>query len=139
MDDSETAFAKARRDVYLRAKTEAGYNATYFLRMLSDHGPIDTARRLITSTQPSEGFTQLWQRGRLDLTVEATSQSRPGPTTGAERIGDQQRRRLLPDINHDHQRRHNRCTIDRHNPTSGGRQEHRRVNATSSKESDGRF
>jgi hypothetical protein len=72
MDESENAFAKAMRDVYLRAKTEAGYNATYFLRMLSDHGPIDTARRLITSTQPSEGFTQLWQRGRLDLTVETT-------------------------------------------------------------------
>jgi hypothetical protein len=72
MDDSEKAIAKAMRDVYLRAKTEAGYNATYFLRMLSDHGPIDTARRLITSTQPSEGFTQLWQRGRLDLTVEAS-------------------------------------------------------------------
>jgi hypothetical protein len=72
MDESEKAFAKAMRDVYLRTKTEAGYNATYFLRMLSDHGPIDTARRLITSTQPSEGFTQPWQRGRLDLTVEAS-------------------------------------------------------------------
>ena len=72
MDEPERAFAKAMRDVYVRAKTEAGYNATYFLRMLSDHGPIDTARRLITSTQPSEGFTQLWQRGRIDLTVEAT-------------------------------------------------------------------
>jgi hypothetical protein len=72
MDDSEKAFAKAMRDAYLRAMTEAGYNATYFLRMPSDHGPIDTARRLITSTQPPEGFTQLWQRGRLDLTVEAS-------------------------------------------------------------------
>jgi hypothetical protein len=66
------AFAKAIRDVYLRAKTEAGYNATYFLRMLSDHGAIETERHLITSTQPSEGFTQLWERGRLDLTVEAS-------------------------------------------------------------------
>ena len=71
MNESEQAFAKAMRDVYLRAKTEAGYNATYFLRMLSDHGPVETARRLITSRQPSEGFTQLWQRKRLDLTVEA--------------------------------------------------------------------
>jgi hypothetical protein len=71
MNKSEQAFAKAMRDVYARAKAEAGYNATYFLRMLSDYGPIDTARRLISSNQPAEGFTQLWQRRRLDLTVEA--------------------------------------------------------------------
>jgi hypothetical protein len=44
---------------------------------------------------------------------------------------------VLPDINRDHTRRHHRCNIDRHNPTSGGRQEDRRVNAKSSKESDG--
>jgi hypothetical protein len=71
MDDAEKAFGRAMRDVYTRAKAEAGYNATYFLRMLADHGPIETARRLIASQQPSEGFTQLWQRDRLDLTVEA--------------------------------------------------------------------
>ena len=71
MTDPQTEFARAMRDVYARAKSEAGYDATYFLRMLSEHGPVDTARRLITSTQPSEGFTQLWQRKRLDLTVEA--------------------------------------------------------------------
>jgi hypothetical protein len=59
------------RDIYLRAKNELGYNATYFLRMLSTEGPIQTARRLITSSQPSEGFTTLWERRRLDLTVEA--------------------------------------------------------------------
>jgi hypothetical protein len=59
------------RDIYLRAKSEAGYNATYFLQMLSAHGPTETARRLITSSKPSEGFTALWERRRLDLTVEA--------------------------------------------------------------------
>lgn len=40
-------------------------------KMLSTHGPTGTARRLITSTKPSEGFTALWERRRLDLTVEA--------------------------------------------------------------------
>jgi hypothetical protein len=39
--------------------------------MLSSEGPLETARRLIRSTQPSEGFTALWERHRLDLTVEA--------------------------------------------------------------------
>jgi hypothetical protein len=67
---AESDFANAMREVYRRAKVEAGYNATYFLQMLAEHGPLDTAHRLIRASQPSEGFTQLWERGRLDLTVE---------------------------------------------------------------------
>ena len=70
-DDVEREFALAMRDIYARAKAEAGYNATYFLQMLAEIGPIETARRLVTSTQPSQGFTALWERHRLDLTVEA--------------------------------------------------------------------
>jgi hypothetical protein len=69
--DVEREFGRAMHDIYLSAKDELGYNATYFLRMLASDGPIQTARRLITSSQPSEGFTTLWERRRLDLTVEA--------------------------------------------------------------------
>lgn len=70
--DVEKAFASAMRDVYVvKAKQEAGYNATYFVGMLADLGPRETARRLVLSEKPSEGFTALWERGRLDLTVEA--------------------------------------------------------------------
>jgi hypothetical protein len=54
----------------LRAKKEVNYNATYFLHMLAEHGGLETARRLITTTTSSEGFTVLWERQRLDLTVE---------------------------------------------------------------------
>ncbi len=32
---------------------------------------MDTARILINAGQPSEGYTALCERGRLDLTVEA--------------------------------------------------------------------
>jgi hypothetical protein len=32
--DVEKEFAQAMHDIYLRAKSEAGYNATYFLQML---------------------------------------------------------------------------------------------------------
>lgn len=64
-------FGAAMRNIYSRAKSEAGYNATYFLQMLSEIGPLETARRLVMSTQPSQGFTALWERHRLDLTVEA--------------------------------------------------------------------
>ena len=68
----ERMFGRAMADTYRRAKDEAGYTATYFLRMLTDHGPVETARRLIASDQPSDGFTTLWERNRLDLSVEAT-------------------------------------------------------------------
>ena len=67
----EQHFAAAMKNIYIEAKRDLGYNATYFLQMLSTLGPIATARRLITSSTPSEGFTTLWERRRLDLTVEA--------------------------------------------------------------------
>ena len=38
--------------------------------MVNEIGGVATARRLISSRTPSDGFTTLWQRGRLDLTVE---------------------------------------------------------------------
>jgi hypothetical protein len=59
------------RALYDRAKSEADYNASIFLRMLGEHGGLETARRLVLSSQPSDGFTQLWLKGRLDLTVES--------------------------------------------------------------------
>jgi hypothetical protein len=57
--------------VYERAKGEAGYHATYFIQMVAEQGGLATARQLINSTTPSQGFTELWERSRLDLTVEA--------------------------------------------------------------------
>lgn len=59
------------KDVYERARREAGYNATYFLRMLTEHGGLGTAHRLLAHPGVSAGFTALWERRRLDLTVEA--------------------------------------------------------------------
>ena len=65
-----TSFNKAMRDVYVLAKKETGYNATYFLEMLHQHGGVETAHRLLASNAVSDGFTALWERKRLDLTVE---------------------------------------------------------------------
>jgi hypothetical protein len=65
------AFEQAMRDVYVRAKKEANYAASYFLTMLSDYGGLGTARRLLASSEVASGFTALYERGRLDLTVEA--------------------------------------------------------------------
>jgi hypothetical protein len=69
-DDVNRVFNLAMRDVYVKARQEAGYQATYFLEMLSRHGALDTARRLLASSTTSDGFTALWERQRLDLTVE---------------------------------------------------------------------
>ena len=69
--DVRAEFERAMKDIYVRAKSEANYTATYFLGMLSDYGGLGTAQRLLASTQASTGFTALYERGRLDLTVEA--------------------------------------------------------------------
>jgi hypothetical protein len=64
-------FDAAMLGIYQRAKSEAGYTPTLFLQMLYDRGGFDTARYLINTRKPSEGYLQLYKRGRLDLTVEA--------------------------------------------------------------------
>jgi hypothetical protein len=67
----ETQFDQAMFEVYRRAKDEAKYNATIFLQMLTDEGGVRTAKALINAAKPSDGYTALYMRGRLDLTVEA--------------------------------------------------------------------
>ncbi|MBW6418301.1 hypothetical protein [Celeribacter sp. PS-C1] len=64
-------FDQMMFDIYRRAKEEAGYNATAFLTMLNERGGIDTAKSLLNSRMPSSGYAALYERGRLDLTVEA--------------------------------------------------------------------
>jgi len=65
------AFDRAMRDVYGRAKSEVNYTASYFLTMLGDYGGIGTAHRLIAASEVGSGFAALYERDRLDLTVEA--------------------------------------------------------------------
>lgn len=67
----EIEFHEAMLNIYRRAKSEAKYNAQRFLQMVVDHGGIDAARMLIHADTVSDGYTALWERGRLDLTVEA--------------------------------------------------------------------
>lgn len=64
-------FDQEMRSLYIRARDEANYPATYFLSMLAEHGSLATARRLLHAPTVSDGFAALWERGRLDLTVEA--------------------------------------------------------------------
>jgi hypothetical protein len=70
-DDREASFDAAMMDVYRRALQECGYNAARFLQMLYEHRGLGTARILLHAAKVSEGYIALWERKRLDLTVEA--------------------------------------------------------------------
>jgi hypothetical protein len=73
----ENQFHEAMLNIYRRAKSEAKYNAQRFLQMVVDHGGLEAARMLINAEAVSDGYTALWERGRLDLTVEAMVLSAP--------------------------------------------------------------
>ncbi|MGA9582822.1 MAG: hypothetical protein WBR13_12730 [Allosphingosinicella sp.] len=73
----ETEFDAAMMGIYVRAKAEAGYTASIFHRMLSEKREIQTAKQLINDINVSQGYTALWERGRLDLTVEAIVTDNP--------------------------------------------------------------
>lgn len=47
------------------------YNATRFLQMIGNKGGVAAAKQLISKSGGTEGFTALWEQGRLDLSVEA--------------------------------------------------------------------
>jgi hypothetical protein len=64
-------FEEAMVEIYRRALSEAKYKASCVLSMVQDDGGLATARHLIHASQVSEGYTALWERKRLDLTVEA--------------------------------------------------------------------
>lgn len=70
-DALQAAFGHEMLGIYQRALAEAGYKATRFLHMLHTHGGVQTAKILIHASTVSEGYTALWERKRLDLTVEA--------------------------------------------------------------------
>lgn len=69
--DGERLLRDARLDVARRSKSEAGYKPTLFIQMISERGGLGTAKALLAAPGTSDGFAALWERGRLDLTVEA--------------------------------------------------------------------
>lgn len=71
MTDQEIQFHRAMINIYPEAKRDCNYNATYFLRMVTDHGGLEAAKRLLATETVSDGFGTLLLCGRLDLTVEA--------------------------------------------------------------------
>lgn len=51
-------------------KREIGYNPTRFNQMVAEHGGPEAARQLLTGRDASDGFTTLWEAGRLDMSIE---------------------------------------------------------------------
>jgi hypothetical protein len=73
----EELFDTAMMEIYTRAKSEAGYTASIFYDMLFRKRGVTTAKQLINDRTVSSGYTALWERGRLDLTVEAVVSDNP--------------------------------------------------------------
>ncbi|MBA2719227.1 MAG: hypothetical protein H0U52_08330 [Chloroflexi bacterium] len=67
----ELEFHAAMVELYRRAKAEINYPARYLLDMISNEGGRETARYLLDTKEPSDGYVVLWENGRLDLSVEA--------------------------------------------------------------------
>ena len=71
MTDLEKSFDRAMREIYSTAKRECGYNATRFLQLVGEKGGLVAAKQVISKPGGTDGFTKLWECGRLDLSVEA--------------------------------------------------------------------
>ena len=70
MNEVEQKFHKDMINIYHEAK-KLKYNPSYFWQMVCEKGGYETAKQLIHTDTPSEGFTTLWELGRLDLSFEA--------------------------------------------------------------------
>ncbi len=70
MMDLESEFHQIMFGIYERALRELNYNAQFFVRMIAEHGGMETARRLLDTEDIQYGFDKLWEHDRLDLTVE---------------------------------------------------------------------
>jgi hypothetical protein len=68
---AEAEFHSEIRRGTERLKREINYSPTYFNRMVAEHGPIEATRRLVMAPTVSDGFTKLWEHGRLAMSVEA--------------------------------------------------------------------
>ncbi len=66
-------FHEAMLNIYRRAIKEIKppYRAKDFLSMVTEHGGVAAAKRLLRTSEKQSGFARLWEAGRLDLSMEA--------------------------------------------------------------------
>lgn len=70
---AELEFHREMIDGARRLKREIGYNPTRFNQMVDEYGGPEAARQLLTGRDASDGFTTLWEAGRLEMSIEAAS------------------------------------------------------------------
>jgi hypothetical protein len=63
-------FHQGRLEGYEALKKKLRYNATYYLRIVHEHGGVQAAKLLLNSTDMPEGLMKLWAHGRLDMSLE---------------------------------------------------------------------
>ena len=66
----EAEFHRAMLNIY-DAAAKLGYRPTRFLQMVHELGGVAAARRLLSTPEAPSGLTELWKRGRLDISMEA--------------------------------------------------------------------
>lgn len=70
-NELEAQFHAAMLSVYTGARDECQYTATRFFQMVSTMGGLQAAKILLRASGFSDGLTELWRCGRLDLSMEA--------------------------------------------------------------------
>lgn len=72
MTDLEAQFQNAILKLYDDSNKAINYRPTRLMEMSNELGAVQAARQLISKPDdPSSGFMKLWEKGRLDLSVEA--------------------------------------------------------------------
>lgn len=66
----EAEFTQALEGT-VEAARRRGYIPTYFMQMLSEHGGVETAKRLLAKSEPQTGLFELWNLGILHEFMEA--------------------------------------------------------------------
>ena len=70
MELPELEFRNALLDTVAECR-KIGYRPTGFMGMISSSSAFEAVRTLLAKRDVSDGFTELWEKGRLDLSVEA--------------------------------------------------------------------
>ncbi|MEH0823175.1 MULTISPECIES: AAA domain-containing protein [unclassified Micromonospora] len=67
----EARFHREMVRICQRARAEVSYHPSLLLRLVTEKGGLASVRQLLHNPAVSDGFTALWERGRVDLTAEA--------------------------------------------------------------------
>ena len=71
MASLEDEFHKEMLAIYDKARDELGIRLPRFKQMVERNGGVGAAKKLLHSNSVSTGFSKLFEKGRLDLTVES--------------------------------------------------------------------